>query len=379
MTSRASARLASTKNNSMSKKDIEIINSMERWAEISEEWDKLLSESTADSIFLTWEWLYSWAETYLDKDRRLFIVAVYDADGLAGIAPWYIHTFRSGGVRSERIEFIGSPEAGSDYLDVITRRGSEKVVADKVYSFLFEKTSEKWDGFFLKDIPSDSTFLLHFLSIFRKNGKYIELRPGSLCPALNLPDSVEEFFSDLSSNRREQFRRHWRLLKNSGECLHYTLRPNVDREALGMFLDLYKKRWQEDGEENLPEFVERLAKRTSGKDYISIDFLSVDGRDIAGLLHLKYNNRLLMYLMGVDKEYNRKISVGNVLVGLCIKKAIGEGVTCYDFLKGSENYKFHWTTDGTISLNMVFYRKNASAIIPFLTSTARSLGKIILR
>ncbi len=64
-----------------------VINSLDQWNETRAAWNGLLSQSDADTVFLTWEWLYSWGENYLHAGRSLFIVMVYKDDELVGIAP----------------------------------------------------------------------------------------------------------------------------------------------------------------------------------------------------------------------------------------------------------------------------------------------------
>ena len=57
---------------------IELIDSMEKWDSMAESWNILLSQSISNTIFLTCEWLLSWAETYIDDRRKLFILSIYD-------------------------------------------------------------------------------------------------------------------------------------------------------------------------------------------------------------------------------------------------------------------------------------------------------------
>jgi hypothetical protein len=45
---------------------------------------------------------------------------VYKNNDLVGIAPFYLKNDKYGPFKMRQIEFLGTPEAGSDYLDVIT-------------------------------------------------------------------------------------------------------------------------------------------------------------------------------------------------------------------------------------------------------------------
>ena len=49
-------------------------------------WNGLLQESTANTIFLTWEWLYTWFR-HLNGDRRLCILSISQGEETIGLIP----------------------------------------------------------------------------------------------------------------------------------------------------------------------------------------------------------------------------------------------------------------------------------------------------
>lgn len=357
---------------------ISIINSVSDWEGLSKQWKELLAKSNSDTIFLSWEWLFSWAECYLNENRKLFVLAVYDDGELIGIAPWYINHVHGKLFTLKQIEFLGTPDAGSDYLDVFIKKGKEKEVTTTMYNFLLNDAASYWDCIKLNDIPANSQFLLHFLNKIEDAGKYAEISYSSFCPNIILPKTTEDFLSGLSSNRREQFRRHWKVLKKDSNVNHQSYLSEDIEKGLREFLNLYKKKsdyWNE----QFDSFVQKFASRSKDKGSIQIDFLSANGNNMTGLLHLRYQNTLLMYLMAVDKAFNPKISIGNILVGLCINKAIDDGFSNYDFLKGTEHYKFHWANSGKTSVNIIFYQKKIISILHAMKKFITYTGKIILR
>ena len=70
--------------------EAKIVSSIEVLRDLKGEWNELLAKSKSNTIFLTWEWAYSWAECFVNGDRELFVICLYD-DGNRpiGIAPWY--------------------------------------------------------------------------------------------------------------------------------------------------------------------------------------------------------------------------------------------------------------------------------------------------
>jgi CelD/BcsL family acetyltransferase involved in cellulose biosynthesis len=108
----------------------------------------------------------------------------------------------------------------------------------------------------------------------------------------------------------------------------------------------------------------------NAKKWMQIDFLTLDGKNIAAFLHFRYGGRLYLYLIVVDKTINPKISIGNIMIGLCTENAYKNQIFFYDFLKGAENYKFFWANSGQRSLNIFFCKRE---LIPILISW----GKLI--
>ena len=353
-----------------------IIDSLEGLAQIAQAWNGLLLESRSNTIFLSWEWIYTWSECFLGSDRGLFVLAVYKDKELIGVAPWQIRQLRYLGLSMRKIEFLGLPETGSDYLDVFAKRGKEKEVAHQIYHFL-QRSAALWDSVALQDVSSDSLFLVHFINEMEEAGKYTELRPGAYCPSASLPETFDVFKARLSSNRREQFSRHLRLLKRNGEVTHRAHLSGDLGPSLKDFHRLYEQRWG--ASEGLFRFLEKLILRTEGKRWVELDFLSVGGREIAGLLHLRYGKTLSMYLMGVDHSFDRSISIGNLLVGLSIEKAIAEGFSRYDFLRGDEDYKFHWSNEGKRAVHLYCYGKKTAPLLWMTEQFVKSVAKVLLR
>lgn len=360
------------------KYSIEIINSREAWKSLAEDWNTLLENSAADTIFLTWEWLYSWAECYLTGTRQLFLLAVYKDRDLVGIAPWYINHTNYMLLKMRRIEFLGSPEAGSDYLDIIARRGKERDVATALYQFLLNEGSQHWDCLQLMDIPATSLFLLHFLNNIEEDGKYIETGQGSYCPIATLKPSQGDFLATLTANRREQFRRHSRLLEKCPGVEFHSFILQDDETPLNDWCTLFKDKNQYFNEP-LDRFVRSFASRCADKGWLQLDLLTSQGRAVAGLLHLQYRNQRSMYLMTVDKSFEPKISVGTVLVGKAIQNSAELGLCDYDFLKGPESYKFHWANAGRRSMNVYFAQRRPSTVLLSIMKLIKGSAKLLLR
>lgn len=357
-----------------------VIDSFDRFQELSQAWNDLLFRSFSNNIFLTWEWLYAWSETYIKNSRRLFILKIEESGKLVGIAPWCIRRVKAGPFQVKHLEFLGAGEGGSDYLDVIVKRGREEEVSSLLFHYIFHQIPHDWDVLSLKEISSGSIFMKYLTNEFRKSGKHYEIEESSYCPTVALPQSVEEFDRGLSRNRRQQYNRHIRILEKNNDVQRFHSSGNevIFKELLSVFKQLYENRWGNNAND-LFHLLEMFLRLTKDRSVIDVDLLKVNGDYVGGLLHFNYNNIKYMYLMAVNKYFNEGISLGNTLCVMNIKTAIEEKCREYDFLKGEESYKFLWMNNAKSSYHLVHYRRTVSALAQCVTRYTKNLGKILLR
>lgn len=358
---------------------VEIIASLEKIQDMSSAWNGLLAKSGSNTIFLTHEWMTSWIECFMNDQCQLFVLAVYDRQELVGVAPWYIRRRRCGPVLFRQIEFVGTPEAGSDYLDVFIKRGREKDVAQSLYHFILEEASSEWDVLMLHDLRSDSLFLLHFANRILEQGKYLELTHGSFCPIVFLPKTADAFLMGLSAHRRSQFKRYLKLLNQDQGFIHETFSAHEELARAVETFSLFYTAKKHDGDEQLPAFLKRLTSRCSQKGLLQIDLLTSGAVTLAALFHLRYQEKLYLYAMVTDKEYNPKVSIGNTLVGLCLQQAIAQGITVYDFLKGAEDYKLGWSNGGQRAVNICFFQRKPVSVLVAAQRFSKRMYKVALR
>jgi CelD/BcsL family acetyltransferase involved in cellulose biosynthesis len=302
---------------------------------LREEWTEALSESSADCLFLTWEWLMSWWR-HLKGDRTLHVIAIRDDHRLIGLAP----LMNTGG----RLEFMGTGTAGSDYLDLIARRGSEDAIVEAVASEL-EST-----GLNLRLSHVLPGSLVHRLGErLNTRGYRIFKRAINVCPFMPLSSSWDSFLSTLGKRHRENVRRRIRKLPEGAQ---FQLTETEDQlsQNLPSLIELHNERWdtrggsdalQTDSMKAFHADFSRLALRCG---WLRLFVLKIDGQAAAAVYAFSRNGKALYYQAGISPKYS-DLSLGLVALGLAIKHAIEEGATEYDFLHGDETYKALWAND----------------------------------
>lgn len=115
------------------------VRTSEEFCSLKDKWNKLLDSSPVNTIFLRWEWLWSWWNAYKDKNYDLCILLVFNSEDLIGIAPFYIFRCQLGSIFPvRRLLFLGTKERSviSEYMDIIYRPGEEKSVINTIFNYI---------------------------------------------------------------------------------------------------------------------------------------------------------------------------------------------------------------------------------------------------
>ncbi len=313
---------------------------------LREEWNALLENSAANSVFLTWEWLRTWWK-YLAERRELRVIALRHGGELIGVAPLGIRRaslrrlfpFRS-------IDFLGSGTVGSDYLDLIVRQGWEAEALDAFSQSLGQSRMLE-----LSRLQSRAQ-AIQFAGILEARGWKAEIAQSDTCPFVDLRGhSWASYLASLGGEHRYNVRRKMNALNSHFEVSFEQI-EDVEKcgPALRLLIELHQKRWQEHGQsdafhtEGHVNFHNEFAIRALRRGWLRLFLLRLDGRPASAVYALRYGPTFYFYQSGFDPQYSRH-SVGVVAMALSIKHAIEEGVDEYDFLHGDESYKFHWARE----------------------------------
>ena len=327
---------------------VETIVDAADFAALRQEWNELLQSSDSDCLFLTWEWLYMWW-SHLAEDRHLQILEVRVEGQLVALAPCCLRPSRLLRWRPLPVlEFLGSGSVGSDYLDVIVRRGRETEARLALASHLAAKQLMiDW-----KQLKRSGNLAVGVASDLAANGWSTAESVTNKCPFIPLAGrSWESYLATLSAEHRYNFHRKWKRLNRDFAVQFDRVRTRQDsRESVGMLIALHNLRWNGRGGSDafdtsaLVEFHRQLSALALDRDWLQFYVLRLDGRPAAFLYGFLYRRTFYFYQSAFDATFE-KYSVGLVTMGLAIKSAIEAGAEEYDLLHGNEAYKAHWSHD----------------------------------
>jgi CelD/BcsL family acetyltransferase involved in cellulose biosynthesis len=362
---------------------VERIEDIAVFETLKEEWSELLETSASNCLFLTWEWLFTWWK-HLAEDRRLHILAVRCNGELAALAPFTLRPRRLKRLLPfPALEFLGSGIVGSDYLDILVRRGEERRVLPALAGCLAEEKRVLE----LSQVERTARHAVEFALELRQRSWTLSRTTTDYCPFINLAGHRwESYRASLGRAHRYNFRRRLKNLTRRFDVRFEQVRSEEQRgEAMRLLVVLHSLRWRERGGSGafntsaLVAFHEELSRLALRRGWLRVYVLRLDGKPAAALYGFHYNGVFYFYQSGFDPEF-RKYSVGLVTMGLAIKSAIEGGAEIYDFLHGDERYKFLWARDERELVRLRLYPPSASGALYRQTMELRwGIKKILWR
>ena len=311
---------------------------------LRDEWRELLAESDSDSLFLTWEWAFTWWK-YLSAGRRLQIVTVRHGGLLVGVAPLSLGLRLLGIVGAPTLEFLGSGNVGSDYLDLVARRGHEQLVAREVA----RRAARLGVLLRLSRIRRRRPVAAGLRMELRRRGWSVIDSHIDVAPAIPLAGHTwESYLGMLGREHRYAVRRKLRLVTRNHEVELVRARTQEQRRAmLSVLIRLHHARWRERGGSDafhtpdLVAFHEEFSRTALERDWLRLYLLRLDGEPAAAFYGFRYGDTMSYYQAGFDPRFSR-LSPGMVCLALVIQQAMAEGAATFDLLHGAETYKLHW-------------------------------------
>lgn len=319
------------------------------FADLAAEWTTLLRRSAVDTIFLTPQWQEVWWRHFAEGLSLRLLLAREDAGVLLGIAPLYAREEAGRTV----LQFVGGVDV-SDYLDFIVARGREEEVYRAFLDYLQEKATD-WDLLDLHCLPGHSPtgagLLCQVCAECCSDGVTAEREEAA--PYIPLPGEWEAYLETLDKKQRHEIRRKMRRAEAETEVRWERLedRAGLD-EAVSTFLGLHRASHPEKDAFMTPAmegFFRDMAAVTWAAGWLNLYTLWLDGRPAAAMWCFDYGSDLLVYNSGYDPAYRPELSAGNVLLSYCIQDAIARGKRRFDFMRGSEGYKYRFgAVDGAV-------------------------------
>ncbi len=353
----------------------------EAFASLRESWNGLLERSRSNTVFLTWEWLHAWWESFR-PGKTLFLLAIRDLEGtLVGLAPLFLaREVALGTVPIRVLRFMGVERVSSEYLDVIAAPGREAVVVEAIVAYL-QANGGAWDVAVFSDMDETAGNLALLEAASAGRGWSVRRKAAEVCPYATLPRTYDAFLKGLSASMRYHVGRRTRGLEKQGRVA-FERWDDAERlpSALDRLFALHQARWMTRNHagnftnDRVRRFHRSVAPQFAERGWLRYRALALDGVPVAVLYGFQYGGRYYYYQSGFDPARARS-SPGTVIMGRCIEEAIAEGLREFDYLRGTEAYKWSWTATARRTVTLSVYREALRGRLARVDDRSRSMLK----
>ena len=319
------------------------------FAALREPWLELFERSGRTTPFLSLEWAESWWR-HLGAGREPRLLCATEGGVLVGLLPLVEERIPLlPGAEVRRLAFLGERFGGADYLDILAPEGRVARAAQAIFDHLAE--AGDFDVLDLDGIAAASPSLPLLAARFAEDGRFRHvLTPRFTCPQVALDGSWAEVLK--RSRRADNFKRRLKQLRALEGFERRVVRdPGEARAAFERFLLLHEARWAGQGGSDamgrpaIRDFHREVVVRLAEAGRLRFEELWAEGACRASIYGIDAGDAYCFYQSGYDPDPAwAKRSVGLVCLGLSIEDAIARGAKRYDFLRGTEGYKFDWST-----------------------------------
>lgn len=348
-----------------------------------EAWEPLEASAASPSPFMSWAWHRAWSEAAPpDEVAASETFALRGTDGrLHALLPLLSRRILFHRVQINALTWATGDMGCPDHVDVLAMPGSGMAaLADAL-------ATSSWDAVVLGNLSPNAGVTGSLSEAMAARGYEVRRRQLWVCPYLDLPEDWDGYLASLSSTRRQTLRRKERQLarQHAFTVTDYT----GDRVADGLthLFSLHARRWsnaEQGGEVGgggalADPSVQRLHRRfaaelaAGGKLWLAT--LDIAGKPVAAWYGFAWRDTVYFYQSGRDPSWERH-SVGLVLMGVMIRRAIERRFSRFDFLRGADDYKRQWTGAQRTTEELLVFRPGvAGRLLRFLDTLSAWRGR----
>jgi CelD/BcsL family acetyltransferase involved in cellulose biosynthesis len=322
-------------------------------SEFLEQWTALRARSPGATVFNSPSWQRAITDENFVPAGRLRIITVRRGNTLLAVFPLAL---RASSVLETPGHWL------SDYLDPLI----DPTAAEQCWSLILDLLNDLWDwstrGLVFHNIAENSPTRMILETLAAKHGFVYQQKVTDCAPNLLLPDSWEKYLKMLSSKERSIQKRNIRKAQTEGEARWLTVNtmdeigPALERGLAG--LSQAKGDKGKFSVEFLCGFLRKIVPALVAQGDFYMHELWIQGKAAAWLFLFRSREGPMVFNSAFDDSlgYWRP---GITSVSLAIQTAIEQKNGKFDFLRGSEDYKFRFGCKPMDLLKISLIRKGS--------------------
>lgn len=364
---------------------VELLNTENTFEQLKNIWQALERADPVCQPFNTWSWSSLWWEHYRKADDVLAILVARQGRKVVAIAPFYVgYAAELRLMRISLLRFIGiGGDTSPDYMNIIALPQSRVAAENAFIAFL--PNVPGWDKLLLRDVAKGSSLALCIQS-------FIRTRPGFALPTKenlilrdNLPESFDAYRAQLSRKRRKQINHRRNRLDAAGEWqLSICASTGELQEAIVALKELHRERWNSKGvvgrfaSQSYQQFHEAVIKHFFTEHCLWLTTLRLNNSIIGVQYIFLWRGELLFYQSGYSPEHD-DLSSGHVLFTYAIERAIEQGLSSINMLKGDYIYKSAYAKKECFTTDHVFVKRGFYSLLARAKFKLRALSKRMVK
>lgn len=343
---------------------VRVITDDRGFDDLGPDWMRL-HDAMGGTAFESFDWQRNWWRHFggTANGCSLRILVVERGSTTVAIAPLMLRADKVlGPIRLRTLQFL-APDI-SDYLGILCEDASTDEVAGAIASALPDL---KFDLLLLRDLRDRTGVCTALLDRLQRLNWAASRESGERCPVTRLGDTWEATLKMFTPSHRKRLTYLQRRLgKEFAVEFHRVQDPAELDAALSTMMDLHQQHWVGAAFSGAfhghahRRFHLETARAFLARDWLVLGFLRLNGQVAASMYAFKVGASLQFYLSGrgATDEFV-KYSPGVAIHLYCMQEMIAEGVREYDFLRGTEPYKYTLGAEDVETWRLLAFKPHA--------------------
>jgi ribosomal protein S18 acetylase RimI-like enzyme len=327
------------------------------------EWRRLCDESGDEEVFYRPEWAQAYLQAF-EPNADVILISAWAGTKLRGILPLVRRRIIVGGLPIVKLTLPANVHSLRASLTVCPGEEGAAVLKE-----LWAVTTDlpQWDTLDVANVVEGSG-LDRLIALARADGYRAARKRTSQTLHLSIDASTPEkaltqppWLAGTRPKFRSHLRRAKRQLEEQGtlELKHYS---EAGPEALAKFYALEASGWK--GAEGTAikcdaqtrQFYDAVAQAAARDGYLSLDFLELNGKPIAGHFGFNLRGRYFLAKAGYDEAFRRH-GPGQLLVNEILSRTRERGLREFDFVGPATWDESRWASARRNNYRIFIFRK----------------------
>lgn len=325
-----------------------LIGGVETIEKIFDEWTALCEEGASNEPFFRPEWFAAFVKNF---EKEILLLIVRRDAKLRAVLPLVRKKANLHGVPARKLQAVFNLH--TQRFDLI--HGRDETEREEIIGAVWKEIKKQcqWDVLEMRLVKKDS-WLGDLLAAAERENYRTGIWKMDSAPFVSLPQSddkeklIEQFFKNLSKNRRQLLKKKLRYLEELGK-VEFVVTRGYSAELMQKYFGLESQSWKERAGTSVTsdlkatQLHEDFARAVAEKNALFIHELKLNDRTIAMYISIMYDRQTIGWKMSYDEEYAR-FSPGNLLFREVLNECMRNGSPELDQLSPATYNKSLWAS-----------------------------------